>query len=170
MLVSYLYLLFHQFSQQTYLQRLFSTQGASNLLSTSWLNITFDNLLFKVVFSDMSRLKSVYPLWWKHCYESIVLSAVATCQQLTLKAHFNLQLQSKQLKLSFLSCRYITLFPFFQDWYLDWKIDNSIGIGLFVSKITFHSFCPNQPIPNESHDNKYQHHIYSVGNESLGYG
>ena len=34
-----------------------------------------------------------------------------------------------------IATRYTTLSLSFEDWYLDWKIDNSIGTGLPVPKI-----------------------------------
>ena len=35
-----------------------------------------------------------------------------------------------------ITTHYTTLSLFFEDWYFDWKIDNSIGTGLIAPKIT----------------------------------
>ena len=106
--------------------------STSQLISS--LNITFGSLLFKGMFVLCSIVVN-----------ALFGQLLQHANSFTLKA-LNFNHQTQQLKLAFLSSCYITLFPFFQDWYLDWKIDNSIGIGLFVPKITFHSFCPNQTI------------------------
>ena len=41
----------------------------------------------------------------------------------------------QQLQTIKIATHYTTLSLSFEDWYLDWKIDNSIGTGLLVPKI-----------------------------------
>ena len=96
-----------------------------------------------------SQLTSLELVWHPHCWMQHALAGDTLIakhkQYLITNMSRSLttvwSLFRRDCKLTF---HYTTLFPCFQDWYLDWKIENSIGIGLLVSQITFHSIYPTK--------------------------
>ena len=128
----YGFLVYNIYSQQTLYTQV---QGAPSNSTFSWLNI--------ILAADYLNGSLFWqPIVNATCFDSLDL-CLATWSLITKHRQLNGN-KSELCSNTKITFYFTTLFPCFQDWYLDWKIDNSIGFRIACTQITFISMYPTK--------------------------
>ena len=112
------------------------------MLTTCRLHLEL-NFTLCLLYLKASQVACLNRCWcmFRHNYGILLLDCDAHCLSLKFRCFHGLWQVQTQLRRNNqqstikIATHYTTLSLSFEDWYLDWKIDNSIGTGLLVPKL-----------------------------------